>query len=137
MQAHQIRIGTRGSALPLAQAHEVRARLVAAHGWPEEAVEIKVYKTTGDVVLDLGWGRLVFGHTFGDLRGVLDALRAEESGRRDICIYPRDPQVLIGLAPDELFLDPSLTLRALPSSLDPRRRGAGHRPEGSSCAYAH
>jgi GNAT-family acetyltransferase (TIGR03103 family) len=64
-----------------------------------------------DVVLDLGWGRLVFGHTFGDLRGVLDALRAEESGRRDICVYPRDPQVLIGLAPDELFLDPSLTFR--------------------------
>src|SRR5690242_13414011 len=64
-----------------------------------------------DVVLDLGWGRLVFGHTFGDLRGVLAALRAEETGRRDICIYPRDPQVLIGLAPDELFLDPSLTLR--------------------------
>src|SRR4051794_17972350 len=64
-----------------------------------------------DVVLDLGWGRLVLGHTFDDVRGVLDALRAEETGRRDICIYPRDPQVLIGLAPDELFLDPSLTLR--------------------------
>jgi GNAT-family acetyltransferase (TIGR03103 family) len=64
-----------------------------------------------DVVLDLGWGRLVFGHTFGDVGGVLDALRAEESGRRDICVYPRDPQVLIGLAPDELFLDPSLTFR--------------------------
>src|SRR4051812_8677541 len=61
-----------------------------------------------DVVLDLGWGRLVFGHTFDDLRGVLDALRAEETGRRDICVYPRDPQVLVGLAPDELFLDPSL-----------------------------
>ncbi|MGY1615947.1 N-acetylglutaminylglutamine synthetase [Geodermatophilus sp. SYSU D00691] len=64
-----------------------------------------------DVVLDMGWGRLVFGHTFADLRGVLAALRAEESGRRDICVYPRDPQVLIGLAPDELFLDPSLTFR--------------------------
>src|SRR3954452_11035987 len=64
-----------------------------------------------DVVLDLGWRRLVFGQTFDDLRGIVDALRAEESGRRDICIYPRDPQVLIGLAPDELFLDPSLTLR--------------------------
>jgi GNAT-family acetyltransferase (TIGR03103 family) len=64
-----------------------------------------------DVVLDLGWGRLVFGHTFADQRGVLDALRAEETGRRDICVYPRDPQVLIGLAPDELFLDPSLTFR--------------------------
>jgi GNAT-family acetyltransferase (TIGR03103 family) len=64
-----------------------------------------------DVVLDLGWGQLAFGHTFADLSKVLDVLRAEESGRRDICVYPRDPQVLIGLAPDELFLDPSLTLR--------------------------
>ncbi|GAA3177352.1 N-acetylglutaminylglutamine synthetase [Blastococcus jejuensis] len=64
-----------------------------------------------DVVLDLGWGRLVFGQTFADLRGVVDALRAEESGRRDICIYPRDPHVLVGLAPDELFIDPSYTYR--------------------------
>jgi GNAT-family acetyltransferase (TIGR03103 family) len=64
-----------------------------------------------DVVLDLGWGRLVFGQTFGDLRGIVDALRAEESGRRDICIYPSDPHVLVGLAPDELFIDPSYTYR--------------------------
>ena len=64
-----------------------------------------------DVVLDLGWGRLVFGHTFGDLRRIVDALRAEESGRRDICIYPRDPHVLVGLAPDELFIDPSYIYR--------------------------
>jgi GNAT-family acetyltransferase (TIGR03103 family) len=64
-----------------------------------------------DVVLDLGWGRLVFGQTFGDLRGIVDALRDEASGRRDICIYPRDPHVLVGLAPDELFIDPSYTYR--------------------------
>src|SRR5690349_16902570 len=64
-----------------------------------------------DVVLDLGWGRLVFGQTFGDLRGIVDALRAEEAGERDICIYPRDPHVLVGLAPDELFIDPSYTYR--------------------------
>ena len=64
-----------------------------------------------DVVLDLGWGRLVFGQTFADLRGIVDALRAEESGERDICIYPRDPHVLVGLAPDELFIDPSYTYR--------------------------
>src|SRR5687767_11111411 len=64
-----------------------------------------------DVVLDLGWGRLAFGQTFDDLRGIVDALRAEESGRRDICIYPRDPHVLVGLAPDELFIDPSYTYR--------------------------
>jgi GNAT-family acetyltransferase (TIGR03103 family) len=66
---------------------------------------------TSDVVLDLGWGRLVFGQTFADLSHVVDALRAEESGRRDICVYPRDPQVLVGLAPDELFIDPSLIYR--------------------------
>jgi GNAT-family acetyltransferase (TIGR03103 family) len=64
-----------------------------------------------DVVLDLGWGRLVFGQTFADLGGIVDALRAEETGRRDICIYPRDPHVLVGLAPDELFIDPSYTYR--------------------------
>ncbi|MGY1660260.1 N-acetylglutaminylglutamine synthetase [Geodermatophilus sp. SYSU D00705] len=64
-----------------------------------------------DVVLDLGWGRLVFGQTFDDLGGIVDALRAEGSGRRDICIYPRDPHVLVGMAPDELFIDPSYTYR--------------------------
>jgi GNAT-family acetyltransferase (TIGR03103 family) len=64
-----------------------------------------------DVALDMGWGRLVFGHTFADQRRILDVLRAEESGRRDICIYPRDPHVLVGLAPDELFIDPSFTYR--------------------------
>jgi GNAT-family acetyltransferase (TIGR03103 family) len=73
--------------------------------------EHQVRGMAADVVLDLGWGRLVFGHTFGDLRRIVDALRAEESGRRDICIYPRDPHVLVGLAPDELFIDPSYTYR--------------------------
>jgi GNAT-family acetyltransferase (TIGR03103 family) len=64
-----------------------------------------------DAVLDLGWGRLVFGQTFTDLPDIVTELRAEETGRRDICIYPRDPQVLVGLAPDELFIDPSYLLR--------------------------
>lgn len=47
-----LRIGTRGSALALAQAHETRDRLAAAHGLPAEAFEIVVIKTTGDRVLD-------------------------------------------------------------------------------------
>jgi GNAT-family acetyltransferase (TIGR03103 family) len=64
-----------------------------------------------DVVLDLAWGRLVFGQTFAEMGPILDALRAEGAGRRDICIYARDPHVLVGLAPDELFIDPSYTYR--------------------------
>ncbi|MEZ5803901.1 MAG: hydroxymethylbilane synthase [Rhizobiaceae bacterium] len=43
-----LRIGTRGSALALAQAHETRARLMAAHGLPEAAFAIEVISTSGD-----------------------------------------------------------------------------------------
>jgi hydroxymethylbilane synthase len=44
------RIGTRGSALALWQAHQVRALLMRA--WPTLTVEIEVMKTQGDVTLD-------------------------------------------------------------------------------------
>ena len=47
-----LKIGTRGSPLALAQAHETRSRLMAAHGLPEAAFEITVIKTTGDRVTD-------------------------------------------------------------------------------------
>jgi len=49
-----LRIGTRGSPLALAQAHETRERLAAA--FPDlagpDAIEIVIIKTTGDLVLD-------------------------------------------------------------------------------------
>ena len=47
-----LRIGTRGSALALAQAHETRDRLAAAHGLPETVFEIVVIRTTGDRITD-------------------------------------------------------------------------------------
>ena len=47
-----VRIGTRGSALALAQAHETRGRLAAAHGLPAAAFAIVPIRTTGDRVLD-------------------------------------------------------------------------------------
>ncbi|WP_406735998.1 hydroxymethylbilane synthase [Thioclava sp. GXIMD4215] len=43
-----LKLGTRGSPLALAQAHETRARLMAAHDLPEAAFEVVVIKTTGD-----------------------------------------------------------------------------------------
>ncbi len=52
MQARTARIGTRGSPLALAQAHEVRQRLSLAHGLPESSLEIVVIKTTGDRIQD-------------------------------------------------------------------------------------
>jgi hydroxymethylbilane synthase len=45
-----LRIGTRGSPLALAQAHETRDRLIAA--FPELSVEIIAIRTTGDAVTD-------------------------------------------------------------------------------------
>jgi hydroxymethylbilane synthase len=52
LQAESIRIGTRGSLLALAQANEVKARLMAAHGFDESTIEIRVIKTTGDRIQD-------------------------------------------------------------------------------------
>ncbi|MEZ5839188.1 MAG: hydroxymethylbilane synthase [Hyphomicrobiales bacterium] len=52
MTSKTIRIGTRGSALALAQAHETRARLGAAHGLAPDAFEIVIIKTSGDRILD-------------------------------------------------------------------------------------
>jgi len=50
--ARPLVIGTRGSPLALAQAHETRARLMAAFGLPEDAFRIAVIKVTGDAVQD-------------------------------------------------------------------------------------
>ena len=52
MQTKPFRIGTRGSPLALAQAHETRARLMAAHGLPEAMFEIVVLSTKGDRITD-------------------------------------------------------------------------------------
>ena len=52
MQMDVLKIGTRGSALALAQAHETRRRLMAAHNLPQEAFEIVVISTTGDQIQD-------------------------------------------------------------------------------------
>jgi hydroxymethylbilane synthase len=52
MQTKAYRIGTRGSPLALAQAAEARARLMLAHGLPEDAFEIVVLSTKGDRITD-------------------------------------------------------------------------------------
>ncbi|MBY6157794.1 hydroxymethylbilane synthase [Pseudooceanicola nitratireducens] len=47
-----LKIGTRGSPLALAQAHETRDRLAAAFSLPDEAFEVCVIQTTGDRIID-------------------------------------------------------------------------------------
>lgn len=79
-----------------------------------------------NAVLDCGWGRLIFGHTFDDPQVLADTLCQEEPGKRDIAFYISDPHVVLSLAPQELFLDPSHTYRLW---LD-RSRGARRQPSG-------
>ncbi|MGL4489307.1 MAG: hydroxymethylbilane synthase [Rhizobiaceae bacterium] len=50
--AKPLKIGTRGSALALAQAHETRTRLARAHGWAEADFDIVVMSTSGDRIQD-------------------------------------------------------------------------------------
>ncbi|PRY78131.1 hydroxymethylbilane synthase [Yoonia maritima] len=50
--AQTFKIGTRGSPLALAQAHETRDRLMAAFDLPKDAFEICVIKVTGDQIQD-------------------------------------------------------------------------------------
>lgn len=64
-----------------------------------------------DVVIEMGWGRLIFGQTFADPAKLAEVLRYEGPGRRDICMYAREPHVLVSMAPAELFIDPSHTYR--------------------------
>ena len=85
-------------------------------------------KIDPEVSLDCGWGQLVFAHTFSDQQALIDRLLAERPGRRDIAFYVRDPHVLLALAPQDIFLDPSHTYRRDLSTF----RDAGDPPRGFS-----
>ncbi|MBW3664107.1 MAG: N-acetylglutaminylglutamine synthetase [Actinobacteria bacterium] len=88
--------------------------------WHEHALSTRAWDTPPtrltegietNVTLECGWGRLLFGQTFDDHAELAAALREEEPGRRDVCLYVREPQVLTAFAPQELFIDPSVTFR--------------------------
>jgi GNAT-family acetyltransferase (TIGR03103 family) len=89
------------------EAHSEAITLALHDASPQHMVDAMA----DDVVLEMGWGRLIFGQTFADPEKLADVLRDEGPGRRDICIYAREPHVLVARAPAELFIDPSHTYR--------------------------
>ncbi|MCQ0969948.1 hydroxymethylbilane synthase [Paracoccus sp. TK19116] len=93
-----LRIGTRGSVLALAQAHETRDRLMAAHGLPEDAFRIVPIKTTGDRVQDRALREIGGKGLF--TREIEDALLDQVI---DIAVHSmKDMPVL---QPDDLVID--------------------------------
>ncbi|MWV15974.1 N-acetylglutaminylglutamine synthetase [Pseudomonas sp. L-22-4S-12] len=72
--------------------------------------------------LHCGWGRLLIGHTFANPVDLAAELLAEQPGERDIALYVAAPQQVLAQAPQQLFLDPSDTLRLRFSDYRPARR---------------
>ena len=62
-------------------------------------------------VVHCGWGRLLIGHTYPDASELAADLLNEQAGERDIALYVAAPQQVLAQAPQQLFLDPSDTLR--------------------------
>lgn len=93
----------------------------SVESWREPAGPLEA-ELAHDVVVETGWGRLLFGHTFRDQVGLARELCAEHEGKRDIALYLRDPHVVLSLAPQDLFLDPSHTYRLWLSRYRPKTR---------------
>ncbi|MDU9390806.1 N-acetylglutaminylglutamine synthetase [Pseudomonas sp. zfem002] len=72
--------------------------------------------------LHCGWGRLLIGHTWPEPAQLATALLQERPGERDIALYVAAPQQVLAHAPQQLFLDPSDTLRLWFSDYRPASR---------------
>lgn len=83
---------------------------ISTTSW-QEPPEHLMASMTRDAVVDMGWGRVLFGQTFLSPEALVAALEGEAEGRRDICLYARDPHVLVAQDPQALFVDPSYTYR--------------------------
>lgn len=64
-----------------------------------------------NAILDCGWGRLLYGPSFESPALLAQTLMQEAPGRRDIALHVDAPQLVLGEAPANLFLDPSLIFR--------------------------
>lgn len=77
---------------------------------------------TEPLALHCGWGRLLIGHTYPDPATLANDLLTEKQGERDIALYVAAPQQVLAQSPQQLFLDPSDTLRLWFSDYRPAQR---------------
>lgn len=85
----------------------------------------KAAQMNADAVIDMGWGRIIFGHTFRSQKDLCAAMDRESDGKRDITFYLRDPHVLLSMGPERFFLDPSHTYRLWMHEYQPRSARSG------------
>jgi GNAT-family acetyltransferase (TIGR03103 family) len=93
-----------------------------------ERLQARFAEAPGDTLdqpkaVHCGWGRLLIGHTYPDAAAVASDLLNEQAGERDIALYVAAPHQVLAQAPQQLFLDPSDTLRMWFTDYRPARRG--------------
>lgn len=119
-----LRIGTRGSPLALAQAHQVRDELIAL-GHDASALDIKIFKTTGDKILDRPLSEVGGKGLF--TKELEDALLANEidiavHSMKDVATQLPDGLRLAVILPREDVRDAFISLKY--KSLDDLPKGA-------------
>ncbi len=87
-----------------------RNSAASVRSWEQPSAPV-AKRMKSDAVLDMGWGKLLFAHTFAEQQAVVELLRDEKRGERHVAFYVRDPHVMASLSPSELFIDPSHTYR--------------------------
>ncbi|MGD9330850.1 MAG: N-acetylglutaminylglutamine synthetase [Desulfobacterales bacterium] len=81
----------------------------------------KADQMSANACINMGWGRIIFGHTFQSQKDLCAAMDREGAGQRDITFYLRDPHVLLAMGPERFFLDPSHTFRLWMHEYQPGR----------------
>ncbi|MFD2641218.1 N-acetylglutaminylglutamine synthetase [Pseudomonas japonica] len=112
MKAHATAYGQRLLRGQVPSYERLRARLAGDGNEPSDQPR----------ALHCGWGRLLIGHTWPEPAQLAAALLEERPGERDIALYVAAPQQVLAHAPQQLFLDPSDTLRLWFSDYRPASR---------------
>ncbi|MCW5650864.1 MAG: N-acetylglutaminylglutamine synthetase [Ramlibacter sp.] len=115
-------------------------QMMSLRHWEDPAGHPDLLAVDNEAIVDCGWGRLIFGQTFADPRALASVVRNERPNKRDIALYLRDPHVVVALAPQDLFIDPSHTYRLALSGAEaadaPVPEGWTIRPAGPRDAEA-
>jgi GNAT-family acetyltransferase (TIGR03103 family) len=112
MKAHEIAYGQRLLRGQAPSYERLQARLAGDGSEPHNQPR----------AVHCGWGRLLIGHTYPDPSELAEALLEEAPGERDIALYVAAPQQVLAHAPQQLFLDPSDTLRLWFTDYRPAQR---------------
>ncbi len=115
-------------------------QMVSLQHWGEPSAALSA-QLIHEAKIDCGWGRLIFAHTYPSPERLAEEIRQEAPGRRDVAIYVREPHVVVALAPQQLFLDPSHTFRLALQTSTPARPAKEPVAEASvaaeGTAFAH